>query len=48
LREQVQIDSIHSFGVLLDEVVDCCDVTPGAGVSLGGGACGHDAENSGE
>src|ERR1700721_3843648 len=48
LREQGQINSIHSFGVLLNEVVDCCDVTPRAGVGLGGGERGHETENSGE
>jgi len=48
LREQVQIYSIHSFRVLLDEVVDGRDVPPRAGVGLGGGVRGHDADNSGE
>jgi hypothetical protein len=47
LRE-VQINSIHSVGVLLGEVVDCHDVTPRAGVGLGGGERGHETENSGE
>ena len=46
LPQQVQIDSIDSFGILLDEVVDCRDVAPRARVGLGGGERGHETEKS--
>jgi len=45
LRDQIQINSIHSFGVLFDEVVDRRNVTLRAGIGLGSGKRRHEAEN---